>query len=178
MLKTGSKTGRLFFAVVLASEQQQQLIQLAKSIRLASGEKITVADRMHLTLRYIGPVEQSILQCLIDEASQLQASAFSLRLNITGYWKKPRVTWVGTDRLDENLEQLVNALEKLCQACGVAAETRTYVPHITILRKSVRHAAGVLHEEIVCPVEKFVLIESISIPGGVEYHQVDDWLLS
>jgi len=178
MLKTGSKTGRLFFAIVPAREQQLQLVQLAKSIRLASGEKITATDRMHMTLRYIGPVEHSILQCLIDKARQLQASAFTLRLNITDYWKKPRVTWVGTDRLDENLKQLVNALEKMCQACGVVADTSPYIPHITLLRKSIRHAAGLLPKEIVCPVEKFVLIESISIPGGVEYHKVDDWLLS
>jgi len=177
MFKTGSKTGRLFFAVVPAKEQRQKLFQLAKSFRIDSGEKVTAVDMMHMTLRYIGPVDQATRQCLIKEASQIQVSSFKLGLNITDYWKKPQVTWVGADQLDDNLVQLVNALENLCQECGVTAETRPYVPHITLLRKSTRHTTGSLSKEIICPVEHFVLIESTSTSDGVKYQIVDDWLL-
>ena len=178
MLKTGFKTGRLFFAVVPEKRQRQQLFELAKLVRIDSSEKVTAVDMMHMTLRYIGPVDQATQQCLIKQASQLQASPFTLSLNITGYWKKPQVTWTGPDQLDENLAQLVNALENLCQSCGVSAETRPYIPHITLLRKSVRHSAETLPTEIVCPIENFVLIESVSTSDGVKYHIVDDWLLS
>jgi len=173
-----SKTGRLFFAIVPAREQQQELYKLAKSIRVASGEKITAFDMLHMTLRYIGPVDQETRQCLIKEVSQLQTPPFTLRLNITDYWKKPQVTWIGPDSLDENLAQLVNALENRCQACGVAAETRPYIPHITLLRKSVRHPAEMLPTEIICPVKQFALIESVSTSEGVKYHKLDEWLLS
>jgi len=172
-----TKSPRLFFAIVPDKSQQCELFDLAKNVQLVSTEKITPANMMHMTLRYIGPVSNDIKNCLISKADQLVDSSFTLHLNKTAYWKKPQVTWAGSNEVDSGLLSLVDSIESICQQCGVSAENRAYIPHVTLLKKSIMHSAIQLKEPIEWQVKQFVLVESVSSSSGVVYNIIKDWLL-
>jgi len=169
--------GRLFFAIFPEEKLCHQLSDFARSILKEADEKITRPDMMHITLRYIGPVSDDIRQCLISKVDVLKTSSFDISLNKTGFWKKPQVSWSGPDIVDERLLELVNKLENISQQCGVANETKKYIPHLTLLRKA--RSSTQIKMPIVNKwhVKNFTLIESVSVEGGVQYNHLKDWSL-
>lgn len=171
------KSSRLFFAIVPDRAQQTTLFKLAKKIQSATSEKITPANMLHITLRYIGPVDEAIKNCLIKKADLIEAEEFTVSLSKTGYWKKPQVTWLGPDKPDKYLLKLVEDIENICQQCGIESENRPYIPHLTLLRRSHKHLSCSLDQSIEWRVKKFVLIESVSTNKGVSYNVIKHWLL-
>lgn len=172
------KTGRLFFAIVPPATVQQSLYKFARMIRLDGSEKVTNPDLLHITLRYIGPVEPAIRDCLVQKTDSLRSDSFSVRLNRLGFWKKPQITWCSPDITGRKLQQLVNKLDVVCRDCSIKAENREYHPHITLIRKSLRRERSKLAEELSWLVDHFVLFESVSTRSGVNYNVLKKWRLT
>lgn len=124
--------GRLFFAVRVPEPEAG----LAAGLVEASPHlKPVRADGMHLTLLFLGAVEEGRRPLIRTAAEVVFAGADPFQLELAGAgafpsWDRPRVIWIGvtmgSDRLRAAAESLTQALE--------GRPAPDYLPHCTLAR--------------------------------------------
>jgi len=167
---------RLFFALWPDEGVRKSIDNYLASLPSSSG-RVVPRYNWHMTLHFVGNTTFAEKTCLDNQAANIQATQFQLTLDQTGYFKKPKVYWLGCSRPPEALFDLQRNLgEEICR-CEYQPETRPYTPHVTIARK-IQHAPDIKPPgSIVWDVDRFVLIESVSQPGGVRYKVIEEYLL-
>ncbi len=180
---------RLFVALGLPGAARKSLSALLPG-GIPSLRK-TPAERLHLTLRFIGEANESA----VAEALSGMAIPGNLALNIRGTGlfgseQQPKVLWAGVEASPE-MRQLQSDIETRLVSAGLNPETRQWEPHITIAR--VRHsralpsvervrrdqvihrflAAGEQFELDPLPIEAFSLYASETLAGMLHYREVN-----
>lgn len=92
--------------------------------------------QLHLTLKFIGDVESSVLLDIEEKLSTVDFSAFQLNLKGMGVFPprgNPRVLWIGIAET-EKLTTLRNNIEKSLSEIGIPRSKKKYTPHITTAR--------------------------------------------
>jgi 2'-5' RNA ligase len=168
-----SERQRLFFALWPSEALRQTITPLLKLHQQCGGKGHPPAN-LHLTLNFLGGVEKTTRDCLEQASSEIVVPPFELILDRFGYWPRPRVMWLGCSETPSPLTELVTALDAVVEGCGLVQEHRPYQPHMTLLRKAGK-APGESPPELHWPVNEFVLAESVSTPGGVEYRVLRRW---
>lgn len=123
---------RLFVALELPETVRTRLALMQGGV---PGAKWQREDQMHLTLRFIGDVDERMARD-IDEALQtVHAPAFTFELAGVGDFggKDPHALWAGV-RSNEHLIHLQKKVESALVRLGLEAETRKYTPHVTLAR--------------------------------------------
>jgi len=168
---------RLFFALKPAEELSLKLLELGCTLKSKSHERVTEPEMLHMTLRYIGHTDEEIKQSLLTDVDSISVPSFDIRLNRTGYWKKPQVIWCAPEITDNILIKLVSQLEEICQKNGINAEKKLFKPHVSLLRKVKSFNAESQVKLPLWRVSDFVLLESISTGNGVQYNELKRWNL-
>jgi 2'-5' RNA ligase len=93
----------------------------------------------HLTLLFLGEVEETRIPALSAAAAQLAAtsSPFEVRLAGVGAFpsaERPRVFWAGIDRGAAELTALHAGLLAAASELGLPVDARPFVPHLTLFR--------------------------------------------
>ncbi len=166
---------RLFFALWPSDELRESLIPLLK-LKQECGGRAHPPGNLHITLNFLGMLDADTRDCLEQAAGEIIAPPFELTLDRFGYWPRPRVMWLGCNEMPEPLGELVQALNRVVEQCGLQPERRPYHPHLTLLRKA-KQVPTMPAPELHWPVNDFVLVESASTPGGVEYRVLRSWPL-
>ncbi len=172
------KRQRLFFALWPDEALRQQLKRLlAKEPFRAIDARPVPPENFHITLRYLGllPVSQRV--CAEQIADNIHADSFQLVLDQAGYWRSPKVAWLGASKIPPILLNLVRELETGLELCGLEPESRSYQPHLTFLRKARPEALPSTIPPVIWQVDRFVLVHSITLPEGVRYEIVRSWNL-
>jgi RNA 2',3'-cyclic 3'-phosphodiesterase len=139
------------------------------------------ADRMHLTVRFIGQVDDGQAAAISEAlAAPVAVRPFELTLAGTGAFPPrgaPRVLWAGLESGRNHLLELERAVTARLAPLGIPREDRPYSPHLTLAR--VREPAGLrtaaLLDELTdhafgtTPVEAITLFESRLSPKGPTY---------
>jgi 2'-5' RNA ligase len=142
---------RLFIAAEIeapvsaaALEVIDQLRQ--RAVRLAPRSRVTwmSADRLHVTVRFIGHVDQTQASSIRGVLSAtIPVDVFTLTVSGIGVFPpkgRPRVVWAGlTDGADRLVAVERNVTARLLRI-GIPLEDRPFTPHLTLAR--VRDAAG------------------------------------
>jgi 2'-5' RNA ligase len=172
------KDVRLFFALWPDDEVRTQIAQNLKLFDL-SKDNIRIINHcnLHLTLHFIGNTSFAEMNCLDQQARHVQAGSFDLTLDCAGHFKKPRVLWFGCRNAPQALYDLQRELGRHLDVCTYSPESRPYSPHVTVARKIIEAPEAVALEPINWYVDRFVLVKSISIPGGVRYEVVESYAL-
>jgi 2'-5' RNA ligase len=124
---------RLFVAVDLPDRVQASVAGICHGLPEA---KWVAPDQLHLTLRFIGAVDEALSKAIKVELAMVTASAFSLNLQGVGCFpphRYPHVLWVGLGS-NTALLQLQQQVEHALVRAGIPAEQRPFSPHITIAR--------------------------------------------
>ncbi len=165
---------RLFFALWPGVSVRQRMVQRLTSIQgLRNQGRLVNPDNLHMTLHFLGNIDVGRIDCFIEQANTITLNPFELSINKAGYFKKPRVLWLGCEDIPVQLTQLQQDLEKALNHCGYISERRKYHPHVTVARKIVKPVAEQSIETIKWSVDEFVLVTSITHPAGVEYRVRD-----
>jgi len=168
---------RLFFALTPSIELARVLHHRAMTDLQECRGRALKPEQIHLTLRFIGPVEPQIAACLQQAAGNITLPSFELEFDLLGYWPRPRVVWSMPSRIPPTLSSLAAQLEQACVSCGLAAEKRAYVPHLTLLRNARQAPASITMSPLPWPVEAFALIRSETLPQGAVYTELARWPL-
>ncbi|MEN8179761.1 MAG: RNA 2',3'-cyclic phosphodiesterase [Pseudomonadota bacterium] len=170
--------GRLFFALWPERKVRDRLFKLAKWFN-PQGGRLHHPDDLHITLVFLGQVDDSQHLCIQQVADTIDCSAFTLQLDTIGHWPRPRILWCGPAEQPDALQTLVKDLQKGLLDCGFEPERRRYSPHVTLHRK-VRHAeAGLIDNPIEWQAGEFVLATSWGgVPGQPRYRILHRWSLN
>jgi len=171
-----SDTRRLFFAL-WPTEEVRQAIH-AQSIKVLTQHcKPVHVDNLHMTLVFLGNINKEKINDYLQAANKVQAQPFELELNQWGAFQRPQILWLGCTSTPAALQALVTQLNAELSTCGFVADTRPYVPHMSIARKykdkDLPAFSGCVH----WAAREFSLLESRSTDRGVEYHVLQSWPL-
>lgn len=124
---------RLFAALSLPEQLRLRLTGLRGQI---PGARWVPAENMHLTLRFIGELDEHTAEDVHDALARIAADPFELQLSGVGHFEsrgQVRALWAGVARNDA-LMHFQSRIEVACQRAGLAPESRRYHPHVTLAR--------------------------------------------
>jgi 2'-5' RNA ligase len=124
---------RLFIAIDLPEQVREAVAGIARDL---PGARRVPREQIHLTLRFIGEVDEGMFLAIKSVLGTVRGSPFSLTLKGVGHFPKgkyPRVLWVGMEE-SVLLRELQKKVELALIDAGVAADERGFSPHITIAR--------------------------------------------
>ncbi len=152
------------------------------------GARWVAPENMHLTLRFVGEVENGQAEDIDAALMRLRAPCFDITLDGVGFFGKPsaaRVLWAGA-RKCEKLMRLQAKIETALQMSGLPPEERKFSPHITLarlngapflrLQRFVADGAHFLAGPIA--VDRFVLFSSFRSGSGPIYTAEADYPLT
>lgn len=175
---------RLFIAIPLPQDVKQKLLDLQQPI---NGIRWQSQEQMHLTIKFVGEVDQATAGELRDELHTITHPHFAMTIAGIGYFpkgKQPKVLWAGIKE-NASLQELHKKVEHCCDKNGIAPENRPYKPHVTIGRTKNTPKQAVTsyinqHEPFVLPdiqVSEFALYESKLHPDGARHHRLQTYFL-
>lgn len=100
------------------------------------GARWIEADNLHLTLRFIGEVDEGTAADIDEALGRVHAPAVPLKvtgLGLFGPDRKPRALWAAVER-DPALLHLHQKVESAVVRAGQPPEGRKFVPHITLAK--------------------------------------------
>jgi 2'-5' RNA ligase len=124
---------RLFIAIEIPDDLKTKIGRLRLDI---PGARWVPAEQIHLTLAFLGEVEEAAVEPLITELARIHLPEFTLNFSGAGCFpdrRRPRVLWVGVEPHSQ-LVGLAAGVHDAVLACGIPQEERPFSPHITLAR--------------------------------------------
>ena len=172
---------RVFFALEPEADTTRKIADW-RDRQFGHCGKPVPAVNFHLTLAFLGDLKPARLEQLctaVDERiSRDQPTAGSINLDITGYWSKPGIYWLGCSQAPPQLIRLADSLRSLCSTAGGRRDNKSFQPHITLFRHCETAPPAPAHiPPLQLNYRHFTLLESKFGKSGVSYHPVQDWEL-
>ncbi len=170
---------RLFVAVDLPEPVKNSISSIRSGLPDARWVDVR---QLHLTLRFIGEVDDVTFDSIKNSLAEIFETRFSLTLRGVGCFppkRPPRVIWVGIDD-NETLIRLADKVEQvLVLQSGIEPEHRKFSPHITIARFRETSPSGVADYLVrnssfsteTFPVDAFYLYSSTLTPKGATHQR-------
>ena len=175
---------RLFVAIGLPESLTDRLSGLGGGV---PGARWVDPANLHLTLRFIGEVDDGAAHDLDAALAQICAPGFDLVIDGLGQFggSKPRVVWASVER-HPALLHLQAKVESAAVRAGLAPDGQKYTPHITLARlkeASPAKVARFLAERQPfragpAPVRRFTLYLSHLTRSGPIYEPAQDYYLA
>ncbi len=176
---------RLFVAIELPDDVLDYLYDLQKRIDLGNAKVRWVAKKnIHLSLKFIGYVEDKLLEEIKSRLNKVNSNKFSLKLSNAGWFPEgnsPRVIWIGVDdeknvlnlqkKVDENLLDILKGEQRFSAHITLGRVKRTDKKLLESLRM-------IKIEKMNMDVDGFSLIRSQLTRNGPRYSVVERYKLS
>ena len=133
------QTIRSFIAIPLATDIRQAAVKLLERLRQPNdGIKWVPTDNLHLTLKFLGEVDNTEVPRVCDVIRQVTATLPPFEISFAGtggfpQLERPRILFVGVND-PGSLVAMVSGLESALAELGFKPEPRDYRPHLTIGR--------------------------------------------
>lgn len=124
---------RLFVAIEFGDDVKSQLLDLRENLY---GFRWMTEDQLHLTLRFIGNVDNETLVMISEKLKEIHIPDFSLSIKGVGVFPdkhRAKIIWAGVNSGDI-LFDLQRQIERLIVECGMEPDYRKFTPHITLAR--------------------------------------------
>jgi len=124
---------RLFIAIELPTGLKTELGRLRAVI---PGVRWVPAEQIHLTLAFLGEVDDAAAGRLTAQLAAIRGDAFELSFGGIGCFpdrQRPRVVWLGV-KPEPGLLRLATAVQQNSLSAGILLEERPFSPHITLAR--------------------------------------------
>jgi RNA 2',3'-cyclic 3'-phosphodiesterase len=167
----------VFFALWPDEDAAGWLAALARKMAGQCGGRAMRREMLHLTLAFIGSVDDEQLAQLRRVVADVSAPAFDLGLDRVAWWRHNRIVWAGTAATPPALESLVRDLNQGLREAGFRLDERPFAVHLTLVRNA--RAAVDAGEPLAVdwPVREFLLVESVLQPQGASYRPLDRYPL-
>ncbi|MGZ8998587.1 MAG: RNA 2',3'-cyclic phosphodiesterase [Allosphingosinicella sp.] len=172
---------RLFVAIRPPSEVRAWLLARMGGV---GGARWQSEDQLHLTLRFVGEVEQPAAEDVAIALASVRSAPFVVEPRGIGAFEhrgRPETLWAGLEPA-KPLKALHSKIDQACIRAGLEPERRAYLPHITLARlgRDCGPIAGLLEQEggargPAFTVDGFGLFESRRGPDGATYSLVEHY---
>jgi RNA 2',3'-cyclic 3'-phosphodiesterase len=166
---------RLFIGLEIPASVAQSLAMMRGGL---PGARWIAPENYHLTLRFIGDIDDALAREIAGMLGRVQRGSFELRLDGLSSFggRKPRAVVAAATQVAALME-LQAEQERLLQRLGLEPEGRKYTPHVTLARlrdSSSWQVADYLaarghYRSASFQVSRFVLFSSRASVGGGPY---------
>jgi 2'-5' RNA ligase len=176
---------RLFAAVELSRDTRDAMAAEQKRLAAVIGRegsrlKWVRADQAHLTLVFLGAVDEARVPALVDAfGERIDLPPFDIVFSGAGLFPPrgaPRVLWVGIGAGVDALHALQRVVAARIAGQGIALEARAFHPHLTLARWPDARPADRARVLAVAPgtiarerVAAATLFESRLLPAGASH---------
>jgi 2'-5' RNA ligase len=167
-------THRVYYALWPDAAARATLIAAAASLVATAHGRPVLADQLHLTLAFVGPVAPAVVGALARLGTAIDWPAVTLQFEHAEWWQ-------GSSALvlvaDDPPSTLLSAREGLCErlaAHGIAADARPFRAHVTIAR-DVASAPPIRSVDVEWTAGQVALVESQPAPGSSHYRPLALW---
>ena len=178
----------MFVAVPLPEPARAEIEALVATVRAKADPNVRDVrwvrlDGLHLTLRFIGPVDESAIAGLGAAVDAAAAGTTSFEIAVLGAGAfpstaRPRTIWLGVDDGADELAATAARVEDVLAAAGVERSERPFRAHLTlaradgiragsdVARRLIDAAAG---RRITFAASELILFETIAGGGPARY---------
>ncbi|HEB78899.1 MAG TPA: RNA 2',3'-cyclic phosphodiesterase [Rhodospirillales bacterium] len=124
---------RLFVGLPLPHMARESLASLQSG---APGARWVAPKNLHLTLRFIGDVDNGQAEDIDLALASIRSPAFQLTLVGVGHFgsgRRMRALWAGVER-SQPLDHIHEKVESAVVRAGLPPEGRKFTPHVTLAR--------------------------------------------
>ena len=159
---------RLFIAINLSPEMKNTLTDAQRAMyhRGVRGN-FTPEENLHLTLAFIG--EYPSADAVMDALSSVTFTPFDLALDGVGRFGE--LWWAGL-RESAALIAVVRRVRRALAEGGIPFDRKRFSPHITLIRKASRDAAGIAIAPETMTVHAISLMSSRRGRNGMIYTEI------
>lgn len=181
---------RIFFALWPEASVARQLYALGAAAHARCGGRRMRCDTLHLTLAFLGDVDDAGFAAACAAADEVAAAAMkavagagvgaggtALRVDRLAYWKHNHIVWAGCDAVPAAVAGLAAALAAALRQRGFRLDSRHFAAHATLLRNARCDGDLPPPAPFEWPVRDFVLARSRLDPAGARYEIVRNWPL-
>jgi 2'-5' RNA ligase len=174
---------RLFIALDIPAEIRARLTEyMERACLLAPEARWARVEGLHVTLKFIGHVDDAVVEKIKAELRSIKAAPFEVKFAGVGFFPNPnagRVFWAGVNGGD-SLPKLASTIDAAMEKLGIPRETKPYHPHLTLARTSSRPLRGLkpLLDEPppqfgTMTAREFFLYQSQPQKGGSKYTKLE-----
>lgn len=175
---------RVFFGLEIPAEIKQRLLQVRAEV---AGARWQSVEQVHLTVLFLGNLEEEPLLAVRKVARDIALAAFELNIAGLGCFGQPHAPdylWAAVQP-EAPVVRLHSALKNQVDSLGLHTERRAYRPHLTLARfkresASVEHLLNEYRQAVfgVFQVNEFVLFETQPSAAGSVYTVLERYPLS
>ena len=148
-----------------------------RSARRHTGAGRPIPDaNLHLTLAFLGKVEETRIPSLLAATRALELPAFDLRIDRRGRWPRSGILWLAPAAPPAALNRLVKGIWGALEPLAFWSDFRDFRPHVTIARRCGRGGRGEV-APVDWPVRDFALMVSDLDHKGAAYRVLERWPL-
>ena len=166
---------RAFIAIPV--EPYGDLLEAVNSLREIKGLKVPKGNILHLTLSFLGDIEEDLKKDLCEKIPEIQFRKFSLNFDHIGAFPKEgkaRVIFAGTP--SKEILELHDLIEEILPRSMI--EERKFVAHLTLARTKFPYSIYELKKRYenadlgTYKVDRVCLYKSVLRPEGPEYTEM------
>jgi 2'-5' RNA ligase len=151
------------------------LAQHGRELQRLVGGKPTRQESIHLTLVFLGDVDQDRMDDVLGVGTRAAFEPFAFAVDTAGCWGHNGVAWVAPRVTPAPLLSLVASLEAALLDCGFRVDERPYAAHVTVVRKARCRPIAVTLTPVEWRVDGFVLVRSELNVEGSRYTVIGRW---
>ncbi len=145
-------------------------------------------NKLHITLKFIGDVENKKLDKIIDSLGFISNyKTLNCSLEKFGFFyrnKEPKILWLGV-KIDPVLNEIVENINIALERLSVKKDERAYKPHITLLRIKQKVQNNFIESfknynipEVNFHADEIAVVESKLLPHGSKYKDIKNLKLN
>ncbi len=164
---------RLFFALWPDAALRAALVRdLAAAV---PGGRPVHPEDLHVTLEFLGGVEEPRLRTLLELGERLALPPGELAFDRLAWWRQQALAVALASAPPPALIALQSALRAALAGKGFRVEARAYVPHVTLARRLAAAPAFGRSVPVAWPLATLALVESGAAGGGARYRSLASW---
>jgi RNA 2',3'-cyclic 3'-phosphodiesterase len=131
---------RAFIAVEINEQTKQKISGLISHLKKSGADvKWITENQMHLTLKFLGDIDERDVQKISDALSDIADNFNSFTINFSKIgafpdMDRPSIIWLGIDKGAESLKTLSEKIETALKKLRLKQENREFKPHLTLAR--------------------------------------------
>lgn len=176
---------RIFIAALLDDDTRRHISDYITSMEgRISGVKWERQEKLHITLKFLGEIEQSKLPGIYNVVDSACADMAKIDMAVSHFGafpnlSRPRVLYTGFDE-SEQINKLQQSIDSGLTDCGFAPESRKFIPHVTIGRVNSIYRLQppvplVRRKE--CRIDSIAVVQSLPDNRGSRYKNLEVYKL-
>ena len=173
---------RSFLSISASPQLRDHAASVIEDLQsIPSGVKWERPEKLHLTLKFFGSIEESRLKDFGETLRPRIGTLESFMVTYSGLGAfpsidHPRIFWIGTEPNDDLL-RLVSIIEEVGTSFGFPSEARTFHAHVTIgrvkgnrnLNRLTAMVKSVTLQPTVARCSEICIMKSVLHPTGSQY---------